>query len=425
MDEELKILIREAAEVLDENGRTSFENSNRIEKLLAFIIEKLHFPRRRYGISGKRFEHEMRNIIGQIDPEEDIESKFQESINELKRKLGTSEEEKYSVIFPLPIKTSSINKYKFEFHGATIKQIEDERGIDLLETAQKDISFGSGFQDSPYEVSTESTFWKINIPSNDPYFAIERAEFILNTFLAELNYLHHKETVINYENTSSGPWPKSWSDIIFPFCILVFRNEEFVVAEFSEDSRPRNPVIIDQWVLDEIDNLPRFCDEDYEIDEQLISGLHFFFDGITNPDRISSFLDFWRGLETLTLSEPGDSSSDITNRAATVIRPDDEEFFRKHIDRIVDIRNGLVHGNTDIDVSQADLNLLKNLHESLISHYVYKRGEWSKSDIKFVLHKCEVGKEERIQQQKEARMLNREKIEREIDILDELVEDGD
>jgi len=424
MDEDLKTLIGEVAELLDENGRTSFEHANRVETLLAIIIDKLEFPRRKYGLSETTFERTLRKVIGQVDSEDDIESTFQDLLGELKKELGTSEGDEYSVAFHLPIELPGTKtQYELTVHGVNIEQLSKEVWKEeFLETAQKDVSFGIRLKESPYESPDKGSFWKVNISAIDPDFAVERTNFVLQTFLAELNYLNHYGRITNIETPTSNPWPRSWSDIVLPFSLLVFNDEEFVKAEFSEDARPRNPVEINQEVLDRIDGLPSFSEEKYETDSHLISGLHFFLAGVTNTDNVGAFLDFWRGLETLTLSEPGDSSNDITDRATTIIRPDDEHLFKEHIDRIVATRNNLVHGNTDVDVVQADLNALKQLLESLIDLYIYRRGEWNESDIRFVLQDCNLGEQESLQQQREARVSAQEEVERELEILDGLIE---
>jgi hypothetical protein len=177
--------------------------------------------------------------------------------------------------------------------------------------------------------------------------------------------------------------------------------------------------------MQNVQSLPVLGNDECEIDSELIPGLHFFLSGMTNPDDTGAFLDFWRGLEILTLSEPGDVTRDIVERAVVPIRPEDQYLFDKHVDRIVDTRNDLVHGNVDTDVTQADLNLLKQLHETLLDLYIHNREEWSTSDVRFILHDCGVGDEDKLAQQKEARLRNIEKIEREIELIDNLREDDE
>ncbi|SFG35114.1 hypothetical protein SAMN04488063_1771 [Halopelagius inordinatus] len=423
MDADIKVLIEKASKLIDEDGRSSFKHADRVSTLIALIIEDLDFPRRKFGLSEQAFERHLRQKIGQIDTKGEIDSEFYDLLGELKKELGTSEEVEYSVVFALPIKFPNQRDDRvFEYHGIEIKQISQSVWEDdFLEIARNDASFEIQLTKSPYQLPDDGSFWKTETTAIDPDFALERTRFALKTLLGEINFLEHYGYVKNYHEPTSHPWPRGWSDILLPFALLLFQEGKFVKEDFSEDARPRTVVEVTEEVVDNIGDLPTFTGESYEVDQYLISGIHFFFSGITNANRTGAFLDFWRGLETLTLSSPGDTSSDITERAITTVIPDEEDLFGKHVDSLVNTRNNLVHGDLSVDISQANINLLKDIHESLINLYMRRRDKWTVSDIRFVLHECDIDKTDRLQQQRNARMQNCERIEREIEILDELM----
>lgn len=422
MDDDVKELIEEASEYIDEDGRSSFDHAQESETLLSIIIDNLNFSRREYGLSENAFERALRKIIGQIDSSDDVESKFQNLLGSLKKEVGTSEPNDYVVTFALPLNVPKEEDHKFTIHGLEVEQITEESWKnDVLEKAKQESLLELRIERSPYEFSEDGTYWQTCVSGLDPDFAIERTRHILRTLLAVINYLHFRRQITHLEVPTSNPWPERWSNIVPPFAMFVFKDDNYVKAEFSDNVTPRDPVDIDEEVIEEVNNLPDFGSNKFDIDDQLTSGLHFFLDGITNPKKTSSFLDFWRALEILTLSKPGDSSSDITDRAKSFINVEDEHLFETHISRIVDVRNDLVHGDPDVDVVQADLNILKELTESLLSLYMNKRDDWSESDMKFVIHNCSVGEKSQLKQQKEARIRNQERLKNEIGIIDELI----
>ena len=422
MDDDLVRLIDEASEHLNENGRSNFEDIEYTEMLLALIIERVDFPYQKYHISQETFDRRVRNIIGQIEPDEDTETYFLNFIGDLKQNLQINGRDEYTIAFSLPIILHSEKEYhKFSIDGSLIEQISKNKWEnEYIKKAQEDFSFKVDMTNSPHTLSSDGSFWKTTVVTADPQFAIERTEFILKTLLAEMNLAQHFGKVKHFETPSSNPWPRGWSDIRLPFCLLGFQDGDFLKAEFTEDIRPREIVDVEKEALSAIDEFPTF-EEDYEIDDYLTSGFHFYLSGMTTPSNTESFLDFWRSLEILTLSEPNDTSGDIIDRSSILTSSNTGELFAKQLRRLVDVRNKLVHGKIDVNVSQSDINTLKRLSEYLLDLYISKRDHWNESDFKFVLHKCDPRKKQRLKQQRKAKRHNHSKIERELELLDELI----
>lgn len=422
MDNKLVELVEEGSGCLDEDGKAHFRDANHVEALISQIISKLDFPHNEYKLSGYVFERNLRSIIGKIGPEDDVEDAFTDSLGELKEELGTSNEHEYTIFFPLSIRLNSGRQETFCIENVEIKEIGEDSWTENIEDLEENDDFRIRTIDYPHDLFDGGSFWKTTVSALDSRFALERTQFVLKTFLSEINFLQHYRQLRSFDIPASHPWPNTWSNIRLPPLFVVFQGGTFNDVEFSRDISPIREVEINEDVLKRLDELPSFCNKN-ELDDYLISGLQLYLSGITSPSNEEAFLEFWRSLETLTLSKPGDISRDVTDRASSIISNRDEGLLPDQLDRAIDIRNETVHADANPSISHSDINTLKQLTDYLLSFYIGKQDTWSVSDIRFVLHKCNPTDEDILIQQKEARENNRDKIDREIEILDRLIEE--
>ncbi len=121
------------------------------------------------------------------------------------------------------------------------------------------------------------------------------------------------------------------------------------------------------------------------LEERIVETVRRFQSAITEPSREGSFLEYWRGIEALTLTTENEGMDAVIRRAEAPIEPSDQDFFRYRLKRTREKRNLLVHDGVDISVTKQDQNLLKTVLESLIWMYCENFEDWSKDNFRFVL----------------------------------------
>lgn len=209
---------------------------------------------------------------------------------------------------------------------------------------------------------------------------------------------------INYRRSpmihhSNGPWPYRWSELRPPFIYFVFKegihlgfykNEIYETYFYSKDPTFRDEVRVNNFRVeraeDILEMLPNFPETTNTVDQILIDGLTRYQRALAEPDDHEAFLNYWRGIETMTLKDKSERMDEIPKRAKALFEPDDPDIFEYRLSRVKLLRNELVHTGHNPQIQDEDLKLLKTVLEELMLLFVEFRDEWSLNDFNFVLN---------------------------------------
>ena len=198
---------------------------------------------------------------------------------------------------------------------------------------------------------------------------------------------------------SNGPWPYRWSELRPPFIYFVFKegihlgfykNEIYETYFYSKDPTFRDEVRVNNFRVeraeDILEMLPNFPETTNTVDQILIDGLTRYQRALAEPDDHEAFLNYWRGIETMTLKDKSERMDEIPKRAKALFEPDDPDIFEYRLSRVKLLRNELVHTGHNPQIQDEDLKLLKTVLEELMLLFVEFRDEWSLNDFNFVLN---------------------------------------
>lgn len=381
------------------------DNSKRFRRLLPILVEKLDEEGRltpqEYYISEQGIRGEIREFLNDIKHEDEPDRYFEQNIGELHKQFGTTATTEYTIGFPLNFRFRPQRKQDtFSALGHEIERMGRDEWLsefkESAEEAKEEDSQGHGddrftdfMEQVPNDFSwTNHTFWKFEMEARDEQFVIDRLERVLDYLLGKINIAAHAGT---QESFSSSPsvWPSGWSDLRHPFIYIVFEEDTYSQFYYDTDISPRNKFQVHSTRTSRydiaIDNFPDIAYPLESLEERFVETVRRFQAAITEPDREASFLEYWRGVESLTLTGEDNGMDTVIRRAEAPLEHSDHTFFRYRLKRARDKRNKLVHDGVDISVTRHDQNLLKSILEELIWLYCENLDRWDKGDFRFYL----------------------------------------
>lgn len=404
-DYSLSELVNMAVDCIDpdsENWRVSgFENTRRFERLMPILMEEIDLDSIEYRISESNFRVELRDFLNDIKQEDEPGAYFLKNTGELHRRIGTKEQKQYTIGFPLNLKFNPRRKQdSYESLGHEIERISRGQWLSEFKEVAEEIERDENHQheDDPFTDFMEQvpndfshhnyTFWKFELEARDEQFAVDRLEKLLGYLLGRINAAAHVNQTEGW-STSRSIWPSGWCDLRHPFMYIVFEDDDFSQFYYEEDISPRNrfKVMNHRTRLFDIyfDKFPELEYPLEPLEERLVETVRRFQSAITEPNREDSFLEYWRGIEALTLTTETEGMDTVIRRAEAPIETSDQDFFRYRLKRTREKRNLLVHDGVDVSVTKQDQNLLKVVLENLIWMYCENFGAWSEDDFRFVL----------------------------------------
>lgn len=381
------------------------DNSRRFRRLMPILIEKLSeedkVTPQEYHISEQGLRGELREFLNDIKHEDEPGQYFEQNIGELHKQLGTTETTHYTIGFPLNFRFRPRRKQDtFSALGHKIERIERGEWIsefkEPAEEAEEEDDQGHGedrftdfMEQVPNDFSwTNHTFWTFEMEARDEQFVINRLERVLDYLLGTINIAAHAGT---QEGSSHSPsvWQSGWSDLRHPFIYIVFEEDTYSQFYYDTDISPRNKFRVHDARTSRydiaIDNFPDIAYPLNPLEERFVETVRRFQAAITEPDREASFLEYWRGIEALTLTDEDDGMDTVIRRAEAPLEHNDHTFFRYRLKRARRKRNKLVHNGVDISVTRHDQNLLKSILEELIWLYCENLNRWNADDFRFYL----------------------------------------
>lgn len=377
------------------------ENTQRFERLMPILMEEVEIDPGQYQISDSTFRSALKTFLNDIKNKENPGDYFVDNIGELRERIGTRDKKQYTIGFPLNIKFRPGRKRdQFESLGHKIDRMNRGRWLsEFKEVAEeKEKEKSRECEDDPLTEFMEQvpndfsfntyTFWKFEIEARDEQFVIDRLERVLGYLLGRINASAYADKLEGW-GFSRSIWPSGWSDLRHPFIYIVFEEGEYSKFYYDEDISPRKRFKVQSSRTRKFDILfNKFPDLDYplnDVEERFVETLRRFQSAISGSDQQDSFLDYWRGIEALTLTDENERMDAVIRRAEAPIGARDQKFFRYRLKGAQKKRNRLVHEGVDVDVNRQDQNLLKTVLENLIWIYCANLKNWTKEEFRFFL----------------------------------------
>lgn len=381
------------------------DNTTRFRHLMPILIEKLaedsQLSAHEYNISEQGLRGELRSFLNDIKHEDEPGRYFEQNIGDLHQQLGTTEPTQYTIGFPLNLRLRSQRQQDtFRSLGHKIERMGRNEWLsefkERAETAEQEDDQGHGddrFTDFMEQVPNDfswanNTFWKFELDARDEQFVIDRLERVLGYLLGKINVAAYAGS---QEGFSSSPsvWQSGWSDLRHPFIYIVFEEDLYSQFYYETDISPRDKFRVHSARASMFDiSIDNFPGVEYPLDsleERFVETVRRFQAAITEADREESFLEYWRGIEALTLTGDDEGMDTVIRRAEAPLEHTDHTFFRYRLKRARYKRNQLVHDGVDISVTRHDQNLLKRILEELIWLYCGNLDRWDADDFRFYL----------------------------------------
>lgn len=429
-------LVEKAVSCIDpesEDWRVSGgDNSGVYERATHLLLDSIDVHPQDDKASRTTLEAKLRTFLNDIKTREDPGSYFVENTNELVRRIRAVDLENYELSFPLNITFDhGYSVEEFNSLGYTIEKLDRQTWIqEYLEPAQEeedDRAHGprdgrlTQFLDLiPDDIREyrDWTYWTFDVEARDPYFVMDRLEMVLEYLLGRINIAYH---VQQPEGRTFGSrlWPTGWSDIRMPPVYLTWRDGDYYKFARGRDLAPRKAVSIPRRSPKQFEHyLDVFPSLDVPlegVEEYFVEAVRRFQVAITEDDRSRSFLEYWRGLETLMLTQEEQPMNKVIERAAAPLAPKREELFEDRLNLAREKRNDLVHGEEDFSINRHDQNILKITLENAVFIYCHNLPDWSRSEFQTFLENA--GKQENELEEEKQR------LQSEMDVIHTILED--
>lgn len=428
MDSETRYCIEVLADEVEENsnGGASYSGSVSVGKsrrLMPIIMDDLDISSEYLRVSSGRLQRKIHELI--LDSKkspENPDSYVEDNLSTLEEELREQKMTIYQIAFPLnfhrknqDLTPNCIRIADVEFEQLPRVEWEDrfmpDLGKDKL--SHREQFFSRSLDKSPNDIlESDFSYWFATYRARGQEYAINRVRDRLELFLSILNFsiLYNKKQTISHK---AGPWPDRWADVREPFVHLLHSEGRYLNTYWSKDATLRetnNPNLIHEERFSAVfEWFPSFGEET-PLDDRLFSALREFQSAITNTDLRASFFEFWRGIEILTSVGGIENAVSVIERASTLLKWRDSKLAEMRLERARNKRNEYVHEGANLRITRADRNLVKNLLESLIDHYIDRRTEWSVEDMRFVFQNFSL-------QENKVKQLRRRR-ERELQLLD-------
>lgn len=435
MNDDLAYCINLLAESIEENEDGGWrysgtEATNYSDRLAPIVLEGLDINPDDLRIRAERIETELNSLILESKTKDDSPTYVEENLHEFKEELYSRDLNEYQIAFPLNFDHSdrellpdTIQLADVTFERLPRGEWNDRFVPDLKQErphTEPEARLSRFLDRCPNDISNHRlTYWYSSYRARDAYYAVDRIADRLEILLGLLNYSATFNRIQTF-SSNHGPWPDRWVDLREPFIYLLHSDDGFMKHLWSQDPTlrdPDSPHSAQRELFEAIfDSVPTF-EESRPLDGPLMNSIRAFQAAITEPNERDAFFEFWRGIEILTLTNEQDPLSTVSDRASALVKMNDDEVGRIRRERAREKRNSYVHEGAGLRITNADRNLLKTLHESLIDFYIDKRSEWGTDEMRFALDQFTLDRGE-IQQLRQKREAELELIKRFEDIAD-------
>ncbi|WP_137683623.1 HEPN domain-containing protein [Haloarcula mannanilytica] len=402
MNSNLDLWVEEAVDCFETDGSLSGQNISKFNKLLQLIVEEWSIDNDLFRVSDKTISRKAREVLRKARRYKNPVQYFHNSKGDVQKSLHSEPHLKYTIVFPLNIKFTAMGDRPDSF------TIQEENLIRIANSTWKTQYWPSiknkrnikrVLEKSPNSINSNNfSYWKYQVEAVDQRYAMNRISELVELLCAKINFSLHQGRAPDF-HASTGPWPYRWSQLRPPFIYFVFKEgihlgyykrEKYNSYFYSTDPEPRKTVRVssnkqERYVfgMEYLPDIPRELDD---VDQVLVDGLYLYQSGIAESDQQDAFLNYWRGIENMTLTNEQERMTEIPSRTASLFEPENKEIFKYRLQRVRLIRNNLVHEGRQTKVEDDDLKLLKTVLEALIMLFVEFRQKWDITDFEFVLN---------------------------------------
>ncbi|PTD94486.1 hypothetical protein C9439_02125 [archaeon SCG-AAA382B04] len=391
MDEEFQKYVINAIDCIDENSdefKVSGKNNSIFRRLKDFLLDKSSFNLDKFRISDDIFKQKLNDILYEAKQDESPLNRFKEEINKLRKEIGQNGFSEFTILFPLNLEFSeTLDPEDFSVMGHEIQFIPFQNRDKYFSDVQEYDDFCEFIEKCPNNIKFNSdNIWKFEFKAYNRGYALEKLEKLLKLLLGKINYSIYFNTLYPWK-FDKNVHPKRWSDLRLPFIYFIFEEGNYSNFLYNEDVTLRKDVKISSIKEEKYkEHYPNLSSLSYDgdIEKKIISAFRAFQNGISEYRVEKAFLEFWRGLENLTFVDEGSFTSDVVNRAKSIIEHKDP-FFEDSLDKLVDKRNDLVHEGLDVGISRRDLEMTKLLLEILIDFSIQFKDDLDKEEMSIFL----------------------------------------
>lgn len=370
-----------------------------VQEAVSEIIERINLQKNVFRVTESTLRRAVKDTLWDAKLDSgDTNDAFWSQTDDIKRDLGTMDFSTFNIVFPLNLLYYDVDKpSKYEALGEVIHPIssDDWEAVcweaDRLEQKQADNSdvendrntLEATFETSPNDLDRpDQTYWMMEYEAVDGEYALNGCTDALEYLLGKINFALTTGRLEGMQ-FNSEVWNTRWMDLRLPFVYFVFENNNYSYFSYSTDPTPREPLTLRAHKAASYDshfgNLPKLSGDPSDMEQRLVSGMNSFQDAVTSTGKEDAFLKYWQALETLTFTEPGDSTRTVVERASVPLGT--TNFLRQS--EVAEKRNKLIHTADPVEVTTEDTNTLKTMLEKVIRAHVDNLSNWGKEEFVF------------------------------------------
>lgn len=362
--------------------------------LVDLIAHKSRLDPESLRITEEEYKNNIEQILDTVSDTSDPTEIFHKEVDNLEKEIHSQYTE-YELIFPINLRVRRLDGLDMPLNerDLTFQKIPKREWDRVEEIAKNESTFDQALNDFPTLSGPGQTspfsncqFWKVKYESASMKFAVNHAANVLGLLLGKIAFASYYD--LRPHTTRQTTWKYGVTPLQYPICYLVLQNGEYKHYFTSYDYSPRwrdGLSKMHQRRFEDIyPKLPSFSGKLTETEQHLITAFQSYFQGMSEPEQIKSFLEFWRALEAATLTQDEQyKAEDPLKRGRAAMRPEQIHISDDRINRLVNKRNGLVHKGGDVNITDGDITHLKNLCESSLWFLVSERDDFSFREFRF------------------------------------------
>jgi hypothetical protein len=385
--------------MMDNDYQFDYEDRLVVEGGVSDIIEQINVDTDQFRITEGRLRREIKDFLWEAKTDDgDTNDVFWSRMDDIYRYLGTQDRSKYNIVFPLNVLYSDVDRPdEYRVLNETIHALSSDEWISCCfmayeheqQKADESDAIGSRndlehrFENSPNELGRpDQTYWMMEIEALEAEYALRRCVDVLQFLLGRINFAVTSNRTEGGQMNSSV-WNTRWMDLRQPFVYLVFEDNEYSYYSYSTDPTPRRPIKLSahkaRQYRNHLDDVPPLNTDRNSMEDHLVKALYSFQDAVTSTYAEDAFLNYWQGLERLTLTSKTDTTSTVIKRARTV----ESTATGARESEVAEKRNKLVHEGDSVEITTDDTNILKLMLDGLIREYVEKSSDWGYEEFVF------------------------------------------
>lgn len=377
----------------------SYHGNLVVQEAISEIVERINLRKDEFRVTESTLRRAVKDALWEAKIDSgNTNDVFWSQTDGIKRDLGTMDFSTFNIVFPLNLMYYDVNKpSKYEALGEEIRSFtsEDWEAIcwkaDQVEQKQADNSdvendrntLERTFETSPNDLDRpDQTYWMMEYEAVDGEYALNRCTDALEYLLGKINFALATGQLEGMQ-FNSEVWNTRWMDLRLPFVYFIFEDHDYSYFSYSTDPTPREPLTLSAHKADRYEThfgaLPKLTGDPSDMERRLVSGISSFQDAVTSTGIEDAFLKYWQALETLTFTEPGDSTRTVVERSSVPLGT--TNFLRQS--EVAEKRNKLVHTADPVEVTSEDTNTLKIMLERVVRVHVDNLENWGREEFVF------------------------------------------